>query len=66
MASYNEIDGIPSHSNRHLLTDILRQEWGFDGLLVSDYFAISDLRTLHHVAATDTTLPRWRSTPAWT
>jgi len=53
MASYNEIDGIPSHSNRHLLTDILRQEWGFDGLLVSDYFAISDLRTLHHVAATD-------------
>jgi beta-glucosidase len=53
MASYNEIDGIPSHSNRHLLTDILRQEWGFEGLLVSDYFAISDLRTLHHVAATD-------------
>jgi beta-glucosidase len=53
MASYNEIDGIPSHSNRHLLTDILRQEWSFDGLLVSDYFAISDLRTLHHVAATD-------------
>jgi beta-glucosidase len=53
MASYNEIDGIPSHSNRHLLTDILRHEWGFDGVLVSDYFAISDLRTLHHVAATD-------------
>ena len=53
MASYNEIDGIPSHSNRHLLTGILREEWGFQGLLVSDYFAISDLRTLHHVAATD-------------
>jgi beta-glucosidase len=53
MASYNEIDGIPSHSNRHLLTDILRQEWGFHGVLVSDYFGISDLRTLHHVAATD-------------
>src|SRR5229473_1031587 len=53
MASYNEIDGIPSHSNRHLLTDVLRHEWGFDGVLVSDYFAISDLRTLHHVAATD-------------
>ena len=35
------------------LTEILRHEWGFDGLLVSDYFAISDLRTLHHVAATD-------------
>jgi beta-glucosidase len=53
MASYNEIDGIPSHSNRHLLTDILRHQWGFDGVLVSDYFAISDLRTLHHVAASD-------------
>jgi beta-glucosidase len=53
MASYNEIDGIPSHSNRHLLTDILRHEWGFDGVLVSDYFAISELRTLHHIVATD-------------
>ena len=53
MASYNEIDGIPSHSNRHLLTEVLRHEWGFDGVLVSDYFAISDLRTLHHVVATD-------------
>jgi beta-glucosidase len=51
MASYNEIDGIPSHSNKHLLTDILRQEWGFDGILVSDYFGIDDLRALHHVAA---------------
>jgi beta-glucosidase len=53
MASYNEIDGIPSHSNRHLLTEVLRHQWGFDGVLVSDYFAISDLRTLHHVAASD-------------
>src|SRR6266568_7731069 len=45
MASYNEIDGIPSHSNKHLLDDILRHEWGFDGLLVSDYFGITELRT---------------------
>jgi len=50
MASYNEIDGIPSHSNKHLLTDLLRQEWGFSGVLVSDYFGIDDLRALHHVA----------------
>ena len=49
MASYNEIDGIPSHSNKHLLDDILRQEWGFDGVLVSDYFGITELRTLHHI-----------------
>ncbi len=53
MASYNEIDGIPSHSNKHLLDDILRHEWGFDGLIVSDYFGITDLVTLHHVVATN-------------
>jgi beta-glucosidase len=52
MASYNEIDGIPSHSNKHLLQDILRQEWGFDGAIVSDYFGITDLMNLHHVVAT--------------
>src|SRR5262245_6269385 len=52
MASYNEIDGIPSHSNKHLLTDILRHEWGFDGALVSDYFGMSELIKVHHVAAT--------------
>jgi beta-glucosidase len=49
MASYNEIDGIPSHSNKHLLEDILRQEWGFQGVVVSDYFGITDLKNLHHV-----------------
>jgi len=52
MASYNEIDGIPSHSNKHLLDDILRHEWGFDGIIVSDYFGITDLFNLHHVVAT--------------
>ena len=49
MASYNEIDGIPSHSNTQLLTGILRQEWGFEGVLVSDYFGIDELRKFHHV-----------------
>lgn len=52
-ASYNEIDGIPSHSNKHLLDDILRQEWGFDGVLVSDYFGITDLNSPHHVVASN-------------
>lgn len=51
MPSYNEIDGIPSHSNRKLLTEILRGEWGFDGAVVSDYFAIDELRKIHHVVA---------------
>jgi beta-glucosidase len=52
MASYNEIDGIPAHSNKHLLDDILRHEWGFDGLVVSDYFGIDELIRVHHVVAT--------------
>jgi len=43
MASYNEIDGIPSHANRWLLRDVLRKEWGFKGFVVSDYFAIWEL-----------------------
>lgn len=51
MASYNEIDGIPSHSNVDLLQNILRGEWGFDGVIVSDYFAISELIARHHLAA---------------
>ncbi|MBF7073255.1 glycoside hydrolase family 3 C-terminal domain-containing protein [Glaciecola sp. MH2013] len=49
MASYNEIDGVPSHANKLLLTDILRDEWGFTGTLVSDYDAIRDLKTRHSV-----------------
>jgi beta-glucosidase len=43
MASYNEIDGVPSHANRWLLRDVLRKEWGFTGFVVSDYYAIWEL-----------------------
>src|SRR5690606_15307017 len=51
MPSYNEIDGVPSHANRWLLTDVLRGEWGFKGAIVSDYEAIQQLADLHHVEA---------------
>jgi beta-glucosidase len=51
MASYNEIDGVPSHANRWLLGKVLRQEWGFEGLVASDYYGIPQLESLHHVAA---------------
>jgi beta-glucosidase len=51
MPSYNEIDGVPSHANRWMLTDVLRGEWGFDGVVVSDYDAINQLSSLHFVAA---------------
>lgn len=55
MPSYNEIDGIPSHANEWLLNDVLREEWGFNGYLVSDYYAIQELYHReathgHHVA----------------
>jgi beta-glucosidase len=53
MPSYNEVDGIPSHSNKHLLDDILRHEWGFQGLVTSDYFGITELRTIHHIVASN-------------
>ena len=51
MPSYNELDGIPSHANKWLLEGILRQEWGFKGHTVSDYFGIKELMEKHHVAA---------------
>ena len=43
MASYNEIDGVPSHASEWLLRDVLRKEWGFQGFVVSDYYAIWEL-----------------------
>ena len=50
MASYNEINGIPVHANPWLLEQVLRQEWGFPGFIVSDGNGISQLESLHHVA----------------
>jgi beta-glucosidase len=51
MPSYNEVDGIPSHANRWLLSDMLRGEWGFSGFIVSDYFGVAELDRKHHVVA---------------
>ena len=51
MPSYNELDGIPNHSNVWLLRSILRGEFGYKGLVVSDYFAVEQLASIHHVAA---------------
>jgi beta-glucosidase len=43
MTSFNEIDGIPATGNRWLLTDLLRQQWGFKGLVVSDYTSVNEM-----------------------
>jgi beta-glucosidase len=43
MASFNEIDGIPATANKWLLTDLLRQAWGFNGFVVTDYTGILEM-----------------------
>ncbi|MFN3389795.1 MAG: glycoside hydrolase family 3 N-terminal domain-containing protein, partial [Allosphingosinicella sp.] len=59
MASYNEIDGIPSHVSHWLLRDVLRKEWGFKGAVVSDYFAIRELTTRHKMTDDIKTAAEW-------
>ena len=54
MPSYNEIDGVPSHANKWLLQKVLREEWGFKGHVVSDYYAIPQMVDLHHLASDKT------------
>ncbi len=51
MPAYVEIDGIPAHANRWLLKDVLRKEWNYKGVLVSDWWAIDQLFQKHLVAA---------------
>ena len=51
MAAFNEVAGIPMHAHRHLLEDVLRDRWGFDGVVVSDYTGVLELMP-HGVAAT--------------
>lgn len=54
LASYNEIDGgIPAHADPWLLKDVLRGEFRFQGVVVSDYFGVTELHTRHHVASDD-------------
>ncbi|WP_062211575.1 glycoside hydrolase family 3 N-terminal domain-containing protein [Demequina oxidasica] len=50
MHSYAEIDGVPVAADESLLTDLLRGTWGFDGVVVADYFGVAFLQILHHVA----------------
>ena len=50
MAAHNEVNGVPSHSNKKLMSNLIRNEWGFDGFYVSDWLDIERLETLHKVA----------------
>ncbi|MDN4471870.1 glycoside hydrolase family 3 N-terminal domain-containing protein [Demequina zhanjiangensis] len=51
MHSYAEIDGLPVAADDALLTGVLRDEWGFDGVVVADYFGVAFLQLLHGIAA---------------
>ena len=50
MAAHNELNGIPCHMNSWLMTDLFRNDWGFEGFYVSDWMDIERIETLHHVA----------------
>ena len=50
MAAHNEVNGVPSHSNKKLMSELIRNQWGFKGFYVSDWLDIERLETLHRVA----------------
>ena len=52
MVNSSEINGVPVHASKYLLTDVLRGELGFDGVIVTDWQDIKYLHDRHHVAAT--------------
>jgi len=54
MPAYHDVDGEPAHASHHLLTEVLREQWGFDGLVVADYVGVS-LLYQHHAVAADAT-----------
>ncbi len=53
MNSYSDIDGVPVGASLELLTTVLRERWGFTGTVVSDYWAVTFLKMMHHVAGDD-------------
>lgn len=50
MAAYNDVDGVPLHASPEYLTELLRDRWGFDGVVVADYFGVAFLAVMHRVA----------------
>jgi beta-xylosidase len=62
MHSYAEIDGVPAASDESLLTGLLRDEWGFTGTVVADYFGIAFLQLLHGIAGSPAEAARFALT----
>ena len=59
MNSYTDLDGVPAAADPGLLTSLLRETYGFTGTVVSDYFSVAFLHTLHGVAGTRPRRPPW-------
>ncbi len=57
MSAFNALNGVPASANRYLLQDVLRDRWGFDGFVVSDYTAVMELRN-HGIALDSATAAR--------
>lgn len=54
MPAHNELNGIPSHANKWLMTDIMRNEYGFDGFIVSDWMDMEAISTRHRISENTT------------
>lgn len=50
MTAHNELNGVPCHANKYLVTDLIKNKWGFKGFVVSDWMDIERLATIHKVA----------------
>ena len=59
MNAYSEVDGVPAGASRELLTDLLRDQLGFDGVVVSDYYTVPTLMNYHHIARDEGEAARW-------
>lgn len=52
MMAHNELNGVPCHGNRYLMTEVLKNQWGFDGFIVSDWLDIERMHDYHRTAET--------------
>ena len=64
MASFNEVDGIPATANKYLMTDVLRNQWGFKGFVVTDYTGINEMID-HGMGDTANRYLHWHSKQAF-
>ena len=65
MPAYHDIDNQPGHSDHFLMTTVLREQWGFDGIIVADYGGVSCCTSIMASRTMPPNLQRWPSMPGW-